>query len=350
MMKVGRLLALIVTILLFFVITACDSSEKSGNKDADKVESEEKTDENDGESTDKKDQEGESKEESSELDNSEVPKDQGDLNVWYEGDFTIEGSQIIAKGTTNLLPESRLYLNIQPEEGTFIGGDGNGNVDRTGAFEVKANIPDGFDGILHIELSFDSSSQVEEEIENHYKDGIEGSFARIYYDSYGETVSTKAAFRKTILFNGDKQSFSIEEPQWNIPEDLGDPNVWIKPTVERFEDYIIVNLESNLVEDTFVRADANIPDYITTGFSGTSYVNPDGSATIYMKDPEKDSRINNLSDYTIEIEVDPSHGNNGKQVIDAYGEKGEKLTGDLVINKGNDEGNVIGHKITINVE
>ncbi|WP_010098323.1 hypothetical protein [Ornithinibacillus scapharcae] len=346
-MGYSRLLVIIVFILVLF-ITACDSSEKSQSKDA-AEKSEENVAENGGEAADSED-EGDSKEVSFEVENSKAPTDQGDLNVWFKGDVNIEGNKVIAKGTTNLLPESRIYLDMSPEEGTFIGGDGNGTVEPTGAYEIEANIPDGFDGLLHIELSFDSSSQVNEEIQKHYQDGIEGSFARIYYDSYEEKVLTKAAFRKTILFDKNKQSFTIEEPEWDIPEDQGDPNVWIEPTVEKLKDYMVINLKSNLVEETFIRTDANLPDYITTGFSGFSYINPDGSAVIYLEDPEKDNRIKNLKDYTIEIEVDPSHGNNGKQVIEAYGENGEKLTGDLVYDMGNDNGKVIKQEITIHVE
>ena len=349
-MKLKGLLIVVMTALLFFLAACSDSDEKATKeKESENTEekSEDKAEEKDQPEDEEVEEEEESEEVSFEVNDSTAPDDQGDLDVWLEGDFQIVDHKIIVKGKTNLLPESRLYLNTEAVEGVIIGGNDSVIVEGNGSFEIEAGVPDDFEGLLHIELSFESGNQTEE-ITEHYSEGITGSFARIYYDTYEDQVLGKATFHKTILFDGEEQSFAIEEPVWEIPEDLGDANVWIKPNIEKFEDYVVVNIESNLVEDTFVRATGIIPNYITSGFVGTSYINPDGSATIYIKDPEKDDRIKDLQEYEIKLEVDPADGNNGKQVTDAYGEAGEKLLGELVVEQG--EGKAINQKITITVD
>lgn len=339
--------------MLLFLLAACGNKEDNSSNENNNTETNEVVENNseNTEGTDNLDQDTENEEESEsvsfEVQDTNGPEDQGDLNVWFKGDFEIVDHMIHVKGTTNLLPKSRLYLKTDSEDSVIIGGNGSGIVEDSGAFELEAGIPDGFEGILHIELSFAAGTQ-REEIVDHYMDGITGNFARIYYDSYNDQVFSKAAFNKTIVFDGSDQSFSIEEPEWNFPSDLGDTNIWIKPTIEKLEDYVVVNVESNLVEETFIRAVARIPNYITTGFSGSAYVNPDGSATMYIKDPEKDSRIKDLTEYDIVIEVDPSDLNNGKHVIEAYGEVGENLSGDLVVEEDGEK--YIEQTITITVE
>jgi hypothetical protein len=349
-MKFKGLLVVVMTALLI-VLAACSDSGEKVDKEKENEKIEETTEDNKEKKDETEDEvveeEEESEEVSFEVNDSTAPEEQGDLEVWFEGEFQIVDHKVIVSGNTNLLPESRLYLNTDSVEGVIIGGSDSGIVEGNGSFELEAGVPDDFKGLLHIDLSFESGNQTEEIIE-HYSEGITGSFARIYYDSYEDQVLGKATFHKTILFDGEEQSFAIEEPVWNIPDDLGDANVWIKPTIEKFEDYVVVNIESNLVEETFIRATATIPNYITSGFVGSSYSNPDGSATIYIKDPEKDDRITDLQTYDIKLEVNPTDGNNGKQVTDAYGEAGEKLLGDLVVEQGDDK--VINQKITITVE
>jgi hypothetical protein len=342
-MKFKKLVLLLSLLSLLFLITACGNNEKNAQEKEKKVKTEQKSEVK----KDNDDEKEESEEVSFEVEDTKAPKDQGDLEVWFKGDIELDGNKIIAKGTTNLLPESRLSLDLSPEEGTFIGGDGSGSVESNGTFEIEAGVPDGFEGLLHVNLTFKSGDQ-SDDIKNHYSEGVTGGFARNYFDTYEENVLTEASFRSTVVFDGGSQTISIAEPEWDIPNDLGNSTVWMKPTVEKFEDYVVVKIKSNLVEETFIRGIADIPNYITTGFSGSTYTNPDGSAVIYIEDPEKDNRIKDITKYDIKIEVDPTDGNNGKHVIEAYGEKGEKLSGDLVFKK--DEGKAISQKVTINID
>jgi len=351
MLMIRNRLLFVILIAFLFVLAACSDTEDK-EKAVNENEKTEESSENNEKSKDQSEEEVVEEEEESEdvsfeVNDSTAPEDQGDLDVWFEGDFKVEGNNILLSGKTNLLPESQLALRTDSVDGIIIGGNGFGNVEGTGDFELEAGVPDDFEGVLHIELSFESGNQTDE-ITEHYADGITGKFARIYYDSYEDEVLSKATFHKTIVFDGEDQSFSIEAPVWNIPDDLGDANVWINPSVEKFEDYVVINIESNLVEETFIRATGMIPNYITTGFNGTTYTNPDGSATIYIKDPEKDDRIKDLEKYDIKLEIDPADGNNGMQVKEAYGEMGEKLSGDLVVEQG--DGKAINQKITITVE
>ncbi|MEN2768867.1 hypothetical protein [Ornithinibacillus xuwenensis] len=349
----SKIISLVAVFILFILLVACkDKEENTTGKTDGKEAVEEKVDSEEEESTaanqNNEDDSEESEDVSFEVKDSKAPKDQGELNVWFKGDVEVVDHTITVKGTTNLMPESQLSLDISPEEGSIIGGDGQTKVENSGAFEIEANVPGDFEGLLHVELSFEANAQYDDAIVDHYKDGITGNFARVYYDSYEEATFTKASFQKTVVINGESESFAITEPKWRIPDDIGNPAVWINSKVEKFQDYVVVNIESNLVEGTYINATADIPNYITTGFSGSAYTNPDGTAVLYIEDPAKDSRIKDLSEYEIEIEVDPSNGNNGKQVLEVYGEAGEKLKGDLVYNT--DDGKAISQRLTIEVE
>ena len=62
-------------------------------------------------------------------------------------------------------------------------------------------------------------------------------------------------------------------------------------------------------------------------------MNPDGSFRIVFKNPETDSRVKKLEEYEITVETNMSNTLYAT-AVEAYGEHGEKMTGDLVEEEG----------------
>lgn len=340
MVRRNRLLMMFLALMILF-LAACGNSEdeKQGETENQNNAS---TQEESGSKTEE-DSTASAEEVSFEV--NQAPKDQGDLEVALEGDIHVANKGVSVKGTTNLLPESRLILIINSEDGVLIGTSDQTLVKENGEFELESSLPEKVEGVVHIEVKFEPANQ-SEEIKNHYLNELSGSFVRNYTDS-GETYQ-KASFQKTVTLDEGEQTFAITEPSWDIPDNYGEAAVWMEPEIEKQEDYVVVKLNSNIIDGTFIQARAHIPNYITSGIHGYSYINPDGSAVLYIEDPEKDSRIKNLTEYEIIITMDPSHSNNGSLVTEAYGESGQNLAGDYVDTENDSK--VIRQTLTVTVD
>lgn len=344
-MKFGMKGLFLLSFLFFFLVACSSADNESTNTDKEPEQNEEQNETNEENA---EEEENGSNDVSFEVNDTKGPEDQGDLNVWYEGDVEIVGKKITVKGTTNLLPESRVQLLVDSVDGVLFGSGDQTSVEPSGAFELVGNLPDDYEGITTIELSFNVGDQYSEEIKEHYEEGITGDFAQLYYDDFEEVMSQKASFNTTVLIDGSEQSLPIESPTWDIPEDQGEHNIWIEPTIKKEQDYVVLNIKSNLVEEARIRARASIPNYITTGFQGIADINPDGTAVIYIKDPEKDDRIKDMTEYEIVITLEPSVDSHAINVIEAYGEYGEKLEGDLIVDT--EQGKKVEQRLTITVE
>ncbi|GEM_PF-4098690 len=340
MRKYSRVLigaALLITLFL----NACSNNENEKQEEAENnTDSQEESVTNDEE---KGDSSASAKETSSE--EEQAPENQGDLEVRLEGEIHVADKAISVEGATNLLPESQLLLLVSSEEGVLIGTDDRAQVNENGAFELESTLPEEIEGILHIEVKFEPANQ-SEEIKDHYENQLTGSFVRNYLEV--DETNQKASFQQTVTLEDDDQTFAIVEPNWEMPEDYGDESVRLEPEIEKQEDYIAVKINSNIVDGTFVQARADIPNYITPGIQGHSYTNPDGSAILYVENPEKESRIKDLTEYEIVITMDPADGNNGPHVTEVYGESGENLAGDLVQTENDTK--IIREIVTVTVE
>ncbi len=344
MVRRNRLLMVILA-LMISILAACSNGENEKQ-----VETENQNDASTQKESGSKTEDEEDSTDSTEEVSFEVNQgleDQGDLEVKFEGDIHVENKVVSVKGTTNLLPESQLTLLVDSEDGVLIGTSDRARVNENGSFELETTLPDNVEGILHIEVKFEPTSQDVEEIKNHYLNELSGGFVRNYVE-LDETYQ-KASFQQTItLDEGEEQTFAITEPSWEIPDDYGEATVWIEPEIEKQGDYVAVKINSNIIDGTFIQARASIPDYITWGIQGSGYINPDGSAVLYFEDPEKDSRIKNLTEYDIIITMEPSNSNNGPHVTEIYGENGQNLAGDFVDTE--DGSKVIRQTITVTVE
>src|SRR5690606_5566956 len=159
MLMIRNRLLFVILIAFLFVLAACRDTEDK-EKAVNENEKTEESSENNEKSKDQSEEEVVEEEEESEdvsfeVNDSTALEDQDDLDVWFEGDFKVEGNNILLSGKTNLLPESQLALRTDSVDGIIIGGNGFGNVEGTGDFELEAGVPDDFEGVLHIELSFE---------------------------------------------------------------------------------------------------------------------------------------------------------------------------------------------------
>ena len=248
----------------------------------------------------------------------------------------MDGRKLKVAGQTNLLEGSKLYIDMDWVEGALIGGNRNAIVERDGSFTYETELPEQVEGLITMEVKFEPARQ-KKEIKEHYGESgenLEGPFIRKYDYKMKEIVYYKASAIVELPQEEGLVEVEITPPNWIEPEDYGSTTVRIEPTkVVKDERYIYVDGKSNLLEGTSLRGRAILPGYITSGFIGHTNVNPDGSFRVIFKNPESDSRVKKLDDYEITIETNMSN-TLFATAVEAYGEHGEKMTGDLVEEEG----------------
>ncbi|MCG7334943.1 hypothetical protein MHZ95_06610 [Sporosarcina sp. ACRSM] len=264
-----------------------------------------------------------------------APDDQGELDVWFEGDVSLDGQKLTVKGLTNLLPESKLYFLMDGIEAQLIGGNMIAFVEDNGEFLYETTLPESFDGLFTLEVKFEPAIQ-NDAIKEHYGESgenLQGEFIRVYADTQSEVDYKKAAVQIEMAQQDGQKEREIEPPVWEVPTDYGETEIWMEPTITKDDRYVYIDAKSNLLEGTQMKSRASIPGYITSGFIGTTYVNPDGSFRLIFKNPESDKRIKDLQDY--EIILEPQIENSmSARVAATYGKNGEHFTGKLVEQDG----------------
>ncbi len=329
-----------VLLLTLLVVSACGEKPEE-EKILDQKTSEEKVQDQETEVEGKKDDE-EYKDEKQKVEfenlGAEAPHDQGDLNVWFRGDVSLEGRNLAVDGTTNLLPKSKLYFLIDGIESNIIGGNTIAFVDDNGKFLYENKLPEKFEGLFNLEIKFEPAIQ-NNDIKEHYGEmgeNLEGDFVRTYANSQREKDYKKAAVRIEIAQQDGQKNVAINPPVWELPSDYGMTDIWIEPTITKDDRYIYVDAKSNFLEGTQVKSRASIPNTITSGFIGIAYANPDGSFRLVFENPESEERIKDLTDYEIILEALVK--NSATTVSSTtYGKNGEHFTGKLVEQHGDNK-------------
>lgn len=267
-----------------------------------------------------------------------APEDQGDLDVWFKGDVSLDGRNLTVDGVTNLLPKSKLYFLIDGVESNIIGGNTVAFVDDNGKFLYENKLPEKFEGLFNLEIKFEPAIQNNDIKENYGETGenLEGDFVRTYANTQKEMDYKKAAVRIEIAQQDGQKSAAINPPVWEPPSDYGETDIWIEPRITKDDRYIYVDAKSNFLEGTQVKSRASIPNYITSGFIGIAYANPDGSFRLVFENPESEERIKDLTDYEIILEALVK--NSASTVVSTtYGKAGEHFTGKLVEQNGDNK-------------
>src|SRR5699024_914469 len=198
-----------------------------------------------------------------------APEDQGDLNVWIKGEAEVKEDSVVIEGQTNLLEESKLHLKVKAKESALFGATDTFEVDNSGAFKLETDLPGSVSGAIHINVTFDPTSQ-KEHIEEHYADQLEGNFVRLEENTDDEIYEV-IKYRNTVVLDSEPKTYTIEKPTLNKPDDSGNEEVWIEADISKEADYLVLHVKSNLVERTRISAKAVIPNYMTTGYSGATY-------------------------------------------------------------------------------
>lgn len=269
------------------------------------------------------------KEEKSKDANSEHASNQGDFHVWLQGKATLKDKHITVKGTSNLLPGARLTFRLHAVEGVIIGGSKVAIVGEDGTFSLETNIPNNYDyPVIFAELTFQPEHE-DEDIQAHYTPSdkkLKGPFVRLYEED--EELKKQISVHLQLEQKDGGVTVPIEAPKWKKPQDYGSPKVWIETEVREDDEFIYIDGKSNLLEGSYLSGSIDIPGYISFGFSDHVFTNPDGSFRMTIKHPK--TKIDNISEYGLDIHFRPSDGNSYRYIFETYGEQGEKLQGELV--------------------
>ena len=284
-------------IAILFITVGCS---KSANEEADATSSEEKS-----EKQEKKKKEG--KKDSSSL---------GDFQIDFSGEVVEEGDKFIIEGKSNLIPNSRLVGEVIVDDGETVYSDTTELVNEDGSFYMELDHHQY--GEAEIIVRFDFDSVQEDEVKRHYGEkgqNLEGPF--IYKHEVFNGVLKKAEV-KVPYVPGESNQLALTAPEWyDLPEDYGDPRVWIEvEEIKEDGEFFYIHGRSNILEGSEIKVEYKYN-------RDTTIVKPDGSFD-FKFDYEY------LEDKEIIITFDPANWQ-WNEIQEAYGSKGQKLVGNLVV-------------------
>lgn len=246
----------------------------------------------------------------------EAESDLGDFEVMFSGEIKEEESEFIVEGKSNLLPGSRLTGEVVVDDGETVYSSTTELVQNDGSFYME--LEHHKYGEAEIIIRFDFESVQEDEIKRHYGEkgqNLEGPF--VYKHKTFDGILKKAEIILPYAPN-ETNDLTIKAPDWyELPEDYGDPRVWIED-VEITEDgeYFYIHGRSNLLEGSEIRVEYKYN-------RGTTQVKPDGSFDFKID-------YEYLEDEDFVITFNPSNFQ-WNEIEEAYGQKGQKLVGNLVV-------------------
>lgn len=124
-------------------------------------------------------------------------------------------------------------------------------------------------------------------------------------------------------------TLNVDVPEWEVPDDYGEPDIWMDVDYEITHRHIIFKGKSNLVEGSSVGGNLRADLIEPFAFEHTEVL-PDGS--FILRVPYHDLK----KGLYMPIECKPSNHSHDL-VLDHYGEQGEKLEGDLVKEDGDEK-------------
>lgn len=125
-------------------------------------------------------------------------------------------------------------------------------------------------------------------------------------------------------------TISVDEPIWDIPDDYGEPEIWMEVDYEITHRHIIFTGKSNLVEGSYLGGNLSTSRQIVPFSFDHTNVLPDGSFILRVP-------YQNLQQgLFMPIRFIPSN-NSYDLPLELYGEKGENLRGDLVETDGDEQ-------------
>lgn len=301
-----------------------DGEEKEEENSDDSINGVGKVEEDESETDEKEDVEAMD-------DESEDDIELGDYEIYLGGEMIEEDDKIIIEGESNLLPDSRVVGEVSvgdlDEEEFFA--DTTELVEDDGSFTIEIEHHD-LDEETNVAVKFDFDGQQDDEIKRHYGDRGQKLTGPYIYQEQGRTgggdpqnIFNQARVTATFDPSEEKSIRQFKEPDWyEIPNDMGDPSVWMEvEEVTNEDEYYYVHGQSNLIEGSILRLDN---EYKTK-------VMPDGSFDFKFPYEYRE-------DEPFVIQFKPNHWSQWNIVEETYGEEGQKLVGDLVeVNKHGDD-------------
>ncbi|HLQ73086.1 MAG TPA: OmpA family protein [Bacillota bacterium] len=323
-------------VILFFimlVVGACSSSETSNDSE------EESKAENESEA---------SEEETSENNQTHENKYEGELGdyeVYITGEMREEDDKIIIEGESNLLPGSKLIGEVSISTDTEgyryssdfqeyeYQADTREVVADDGSFTMTIDHHGEKDKETHVSVRFDLFENQEDEVRRHYGDNgenMEGPYIYKYRDEEGNTmpryIFNRAEVVTSFTPSDDEVIRQFKEPTLgDIPDDQGDPNVWIE--VDEYNDdgdYYYVRGKSNLIEGSMVSLTLDNTRHTVS----RTLIDQDGTFSFkFPYDPEERPEKMIFAPFDYQWNV----------IEETYGSYGQKLAGDLATGRAHDE-------------
>ncbi|SES02323.1 hypothetical protein SAMN04487944_11571 [Gracilibacillus ureilyticus] len=314
-------LFLILLLGITFFLSACSNESQNHVKTDDEKEMDE-TEEN----------KTNDEEESHTEDKQNAPS----VHIEMEGQVTYEDHTLTVEGKTNLLPDSNVFVYPQAFGGvSFIGVSGSAIVEQDGTFVYETKVPEEYNYGLFVNIRFrpeDSINDSAKEFYGEYGENLEGPMISLYESD--EKVRKQALTEVYLpVKNGEAITKEIETPEWQVPDDYGDPNVRMDANVTYDDQLIYIKGESNLLEGSELMLTLLSPEGSLTGVNGWASVKPDGSFFTVL---DRDSYEEELDSHKFRLIFAPSKYS-WETIRNNYGDSGEKITGEHVKEKLNDQ-------------
>ncbi|MFC4403790.1 hypothetical protein [Gracilibacillus xinjiangensis] len=258
------------------------------------------------------------------------------VQIEMEGQVTYEDHTLTVEGKTNLLPDSNVFVYPQAfGSASFIGVSGSATVEQDGTFLYETKVPEEYNYGLFVDIRFrpeDATNESVKEFYGEYGENIEGPMTSLYESD--EKVRKQALTEVYLpVKNGEAVTKEIETPEWQVPDDYGDPNVRMDANVTYDDQLIYIKGESNLLEGSELMLTLLSPEGSLTGVGGRANVKPDGSFFTVL---DRDSYEEELNNHTFRVTFAPSEYS-WETIRNNYGDQGEKITGEHLKEKLNDQ-------------
>lgn len=312
-------------ILFLFLLVGCNQETSSEEKEQ-ALEEEKKVEETKSEKEEVDSESIKKKEAQGKEDGKSKTAGLGDYNIFLGGEMTENDGKIIIQGESNLLPGSRVVGEVSVDDEQYF-SDTTEIVQEDGTFQMEIAHHD-LSEKTTVAIKFHFDGQQDDAIKRHYGDRgqkLEGNYIYTHKGKSGggdpQNIYKMAKAEVTFEPGGEMAIRQFSEPNWYpIPEDMGDPRVWIGiDEIKNDENYYYLHGRSNLLEGSVLEGNFNYKNDQTS-------VLPDGSFNMKFPYEYKEDAI-------FKVTFDPSMYYQWNIVKETYGEKGQKLVGEQVQQK-----------------
>lgn len=312
--------------MCLFLLVACQASDGEEDVSTEPVEEVEASDEEE----DEREEVEEEPEESAEQADENLKRSLGDYNVYLGGEMVETEDKIVINGESNLLPGARVIGEVIIGDDEEVFAHTSELVQDDGSFYMEIDHHN-YDDETTVAVRFHFDGNQKDEIKRHYGDRGQQLTGPYIYKHQREAggrsprdIYQQAKVEVTFEPAEELAVRYFREPEWyEIPEDMGDPRVWIEiEEMNNDDEYYYLHGRSNLVEGSKIRGRFH-------NNRDETRILPDGSFDLKI-----DYEYREDTPFIIEFKPFDFQWNS---VEEAYGKDGQKLVGDLVVqNRYND--------------